>query len=114
MLVGLAITVTGLILMFPSFGQGRHVMELSHVIHAIGALVLLCVSLGHIYMGSVGTEGAYQGMKTGYVDINWANTHHDRWAKESEADGKVLSPEEYERLQAESSESKLTPEGGNA
>ena len=114
MLVGLAITVTGLILMFPSFGQGRHVMELSHVIHSIGALVLICVSLGHIYMGSIGTEGAYQGMKTGYVDVNWANTHHDRWAQESEAEGKVLSAEEYERLQAENSQGKLTPESGNA
>jgi len=113
MLVGICVTVTGLVLMFPSFGQGRQVMELSHVIHSIGALGLVCISFGHIYMGSVGIEGAYQGMKTGYVDINWANAHHDRWAHESEQQGLVLSAEDYARRQEERAGSKLTPESGN-
>ena len=99
MLVGLVVSVSGLILLFPNFGQGRVVMEFSHVFHSIGALLLICVSLGHMYMGSVGMEGALEGMKTGYVDINWADAHHDRWGKECHENNLVISAEEYARIQ---------------
>ena len=98
-LVGLVISVSGLILVFPNFGQGRIIMELSHVVHGIGALILIAVSLGHMYLGSVGTEGTSEGMKTGYVDINWAQAHHDRWAKSYHENNLIISAEEYTRLQ---------------
>ena len=74
-------------------------MELSHVVHGIGALILIAVSLGHMYLGSVGTEGTSEGMKTGYVDINWAQAHHDRWAKSYHENNLIISAEEYTRLQ---------------
>jgi formate dehydrogenase subunit gamma len=35
--------------------------------------------LGHIYMGTVGTRGAYKAMKTGYVSEGWAKEHHELW-----------------------------------
>ncbi|MDZ7810724.1 MAG: hypothetical protein U5L11_12275 [Arhodomonas sp.] len=34
---------------------------------------------GHAYIGTVGTEGALEGMTTGYVSREWAKQHHDRW-----------------------------------
>ena len=100
-LIGLVIAVSGLILVSPAFGQGRVIMELSHIVHTIGALVLITVSIGHMYLGSIGTEGALEGMKTGYVDINWADAHHDRWGKVCHEENLIISAEEYARLQGQ-------------
>ena len=51
--------------------------------HSIMALFLICVILAHIYIGSVGMEGAFDAMGTGQVDLNWAREHHDLWAEEA-------------------------------
>jgi formate dehydrogenase subunit gamma len=101
-LVGLLISVSGLILVSPSFGQGRVIMEISHVVHVLGAIILMAVSIGHMYMGSIGTEGSSEAMKSGYVDINWVEAHHDRWAKECHAKDLVISAEEFARVQGSS------------
>lgn len=101
-LVGLVISVTGLILVSPNFGQGRVIMELSHVIHVGSAIILMAVSLGHMYLGSVGSAGSLEGMKTGYVDINWVKDHHDRWAKECYDNDLIISAEDYARVQGKS------------
>jgi len=101
-LVGLVISVSGLILVLPNFGQGRIIMEISHVVHVVGAIILMAVSIGHMYMGSIGTEGSSEAMKSGYVDINWVEAHHDRWAKECHEKGQVISAEEFARLQGTS------------
>lgn len=98
-LIGLLLSVSGMILVSPSFGQGRLIMELSHVVHVVSALVLIVASLGHMYMGSVGIEGALEGMKTGYVDVNWAKAHHDRWAKECDDNDRVISAEAFDKIQ---------------
>jgi len=45
-------------------------------------LILIAVSLGHTYMGSIGVEGAFNGMVTGEVDTAWAKQHHDLWYAE--------------------------------
>lgn len=100
-LIGFVIAISGLILVFPNFGQGRVIMELSHVVHAIGAIILMAVSIGHMYLGSIGSEGALEGMKTGYVDINWADAHHDRWGKVCHEENLIISAEEYARLQGQ-------------
>jgi formate dehydrogenase subunit gamma len=98
-LIGLVISVSGLILVSPNFGQGRIVMELSHVVHASAAILLIAVSFGHMYLATAGTEGTREGMKTGYVDIQWAEAHHDRWAKQCHEAGLVISAEDYAKLQ---------------
>ncbi len=98
-LVGLAISVSGLILVSPNFGQSRVIMELSHVIHGIGAMILIAVSFGHMYLATLGTEGTLESMKSGYTDIKWAEEHHDRWAKECHDKGKIISAEDFSRLQ---------------
>ncbi len=98
-LAGLVISVSGLILVMPNFGQGRVIMELSHTVHAISAIVLIAGSLGHIYLATAGTEGTLEGMKTGYVDLKWAETHHDQWAQECLDKNMTISSEEFARLQ---------------
>jgi formate dehydrogenase subunit gamma len=79
---GLVLSVSGLILDFAVLGQGREVMEISHVLHGIAALVVITVSFGHIYLGTAGVEGTLGSMTTGYVDEAWAESHHDRWYAE--------------------------------
>jgi formate dehydrogenase subunit gamma len=77
--------VTGLILLFPNFDQTRATMQDAWVIHAISALIYVVMSLGHIYVGTIGIEGAYQSMRTGYVDEVWAKDHHLWWYEDEKA-----------------------------
>lgn len=71
--------VTGLILVFPNFGQGRAIMQLSSTIHMISAYLAIALSLIHIYLGTIGVKEAYGAMRYGYVDEAWAKHHHVRW-----------------------------------
>ena len=94
-LIGLVISVSGLILLTPFLGHARTMMELSHLVHTGGAVFLMAVSLGHMYIGSIGSEGALDGMSSGYVDVNWADSHHDRWGKECREQGLIVPADEY-------------------
>lgn len=97
-LVGLLISATGLILVLPNLGLGRSIMELSHIVHSLGAIFLIAVSIGHMYLGSVGTAGTRESMKSGYVDIKWAEAHHERWAKQCHEEKLILSEEQFARV----------------
>ncbi|MHB8909785.1 MAG: formate dehydrogenase subunit gamma [Syntrophales bacterium] len=81
-LFGIGVGVTGTVLDFQMWGQTRFTMQLSHVIHATVAVLFVGASLGHIYMGTVGVEGAFGAMWTGYVDTVWAEQNHDLWYEE--------------------------------
>ncbi|WP_070971512.1 formate dehydrogenase subunit gamma [Vibrio sonorensis] len=76
---GLTVCITGLIMDFPMFGQLRQDMQIANILHAVASLGLIAASFGHIYIGTIGTEGALEGMKTGYVDETWAKQHHNLW-----------------------------------
>ena len=71
--------ITGVILLFPNFEQLRVTMQQAHVVHAIAGVLVICVSFGHIYLGTVGVEGAYRNMRDGYTDETWAKEHHENW-----------------------------------
>ena len=74
---------SGVVLLFPNFDQGRTVMQYSNIIHAVTAVLYIAMMLGHIYLGSVGVEGAYECMRTdGKVDEQWAKEHHEYWYNE--------------------------------
>lgn len=81
-LAGIVVCASGLVLDFQNFGQYRETMQLANLTHAIGSLLLIAGSFGHIYIGTIGTEGALEGMKTGHVDETWAKQHHDQWYEE--------------------------------
>ena len=76
---GVAISVSGFLLLFPFFGTDIADMQLAQVIHAVVAVLFIALILGHIYIGTLGMEGAFEAMGTGEVDLNWAKEHHDRW-----------------------------------
>ena len=86
--MGIVVSVTGFILNFPNFEQGRELMQQANVIHAIAAVLFLTMALSHIYLGTIGVEGAYEAMRTGYVDEIWAKEHHDYWYQEAIAQNK--------------------------
>lgn len=79
---GLAVTVSGLILLFPFYWTDILGMQLAQVIHAIVAVLFVALILGHIYMGTLAMEGAFEAMGTGQVDRNWAQEHHNLWFEE--------------------------------
>jgi len=71
--------VTGLIMDFPNFDQTRSTMIMVNVIHSVAAGLLMAIALYHIYMGTIGVQGAYEGMRHGYVDETYAKEHHSYW-----------------------------------
>ena len=79
---GLVVVVSGLVLDFPNYGQSRDTMQWANVIHSVGALGLTAVAFGHIYIGTIGSEGSLEAMTTGYVDETWAKDHHNLWYEE--------------------------------
>jgi formate dehydrogenase subunit gamma len=81
-LLGTVVSVTGLILDFPNWNQGRQIMQQANVVHAIAAILFISASFAHIYMGTIGMEGAYRSMRDGYVDEEWAREHHALWYDE--------------------------------
>ena len=113
-LVGGIVAASGLVLLFPIFSQGREWLELSHIAHSIGAIVMTTVIIGHMYIGSIGMEGAIDGMKTGYCDLNWAREHHDLWAQQCEEKGKVLSQNQVEGRSVTSQPAVLSSAEGGA
>jgi formate dehydrogenase subunit gamma len=80
-ILGLTLGTTGLILDFPNWNQGREAMQQADMIHIVAAMLFISGALGHIYMG-IATEGAYRGMRDGYVDETWAKEHHVLWYEE--------------------------------
>jgi formate dehydrogenase subunit gamma len=79
LLGGIAVIVSGYILLFPFYWTNIAGMQLAQIAHAIIAVLFIALILGHIYIGTLGTEGAFEAMGTGEVDVNWAKEHHDLW-----------------------------------
>lgn len=79
--LGLIVVISGLFMdkLLPGLVYERSSMQVAHMVHAVSNIAMLCMFLGHIYMGTLGTKGAYEGMRTGYVDEAWARHHHALW-----------------------------------
>ncbi|MGB5082897.1 MAG: formate dehydrogenase subunit gamma [Burkholderiales bacterium] len=86
--LSIIVSATGLILNFPNFDQVRAVMIEANVVHLVSACAVMALSLGHIYMGTIGVDGAYESMRHGYVDEAWAREHHEYWYNDVKS-GKV-------------------------
>jgi formate dehydrogenase subunit gamma len=76
---GIAVSLSGFLLLFPFYGTNIADMQLAQVVHAVVAVLFIALILGHIYIGTLGMEGAFEAMGTGEVDLNWAREHHDLW-----------------------------------
>src|SRR6266702_2698705 len=76
---GLLVAVSGYLLLFPFYVTDIAGMQVAQVVHSVIAVLFVALILGHIYIGTLGMEGAFEAMWTGEVDSNWAKEHHDLW-----------------------------------
>ena len=104
---GISISLSGIALMFPfetqmfaatfkilnGFGLNlpaevtpMQEQQLSQLWHGIVGLALIVVIIGHIYIGTIGMEGAFDAMGSGEVDENWAREHHSIWVAEAKGE----------------------------
>lgn len=83
----IALAVSGYILMFPFYVTDIAGMQTAQIVHAVAGMVMVAVILGHIYIGTVGMEGAFDAMGSGQVDVNWAREHHSLWVRDAQARG---------------------------
>jgi len=79
---GGASAVTGYLLLFPFYATGIEGMQLAQIVHAVVAMLFIAAMLAHIYIGTIGMEGAFEAMGEGTVDVNWAKEHHRLWLEE--------------------------------
>jgi formate dehydrogenase subunit gamma len=89
-LFGAVVVASGLVLdqLIPGMEYLRGNMQIAQMIHAVATLLMVVLFLGHIYLGTIGTRGAYRAMRTGYTDEAWAREHHVLWADDIRA-GKI-------------------------
>jgi len=79
---GAALSFTGIMLLFPAYAGGPADWQFYQFMHGVIAAVLAAIIIAHIYIGSVGMEGAFDAMGSGEVDENWARQHHSLWVDE--------------------------------
>ena len=84
-------SLSGWFLLFPYLPGNVTVLQFWTVIHAVIAMLFIAAILAHIYIGTVGMEGAFEAMGTGEVDLNWAKEHHSLWVEEEQAKGHAPS-----------------------
>jgi len=97
---GAAVAVSGYILMFPFYGTNIADMQVAQIVHGVVALLFVAVMLAHIYIGTIGMEGAFEGMWDGTVDLNWAKEHHRLWVEKEMSKGEPSAPPPKGRMQA--------------
>jgi formate dehydrogenase subunit gamma len=85
---GSLVAVSGYLLLFPFYVTDIAGMQIAQVVHSVIAILFVALILGHIYIGTLGMEGAFEAMWTGEVDLNWAKEHHDLWLQDQLAKGR--------------------------
>jgi formate dehydrogenase subunit gamma len=83
-----AVAISGYILMFPFYVTDITGMQLAQVVHGLVAVLFTALIIAHIYIGTLGMEGAFEAMGTGEVDLNWAKQHHRLWVEQEMAKGR--------------------------
>ena len=87
--MGVLVAVSGYLLLFPFYVTDIFGMQIAQGVHAVIAILFIALILGHIYIGTLGMESAFEAMWTGEVDYNWAKEHHDLWLEEQLAKGRA-------------------------
>ena len=85
--LGIVVVSSGFVLdkILPGLEYERATMQIAHMVHAVATVLMMCMFLGHIYLGTLGMQGAYKAMATGYVDETWASEHHAYWYEDVKA-----------------------------
>jgi formate dehydrogenase subunit gamma len=86
---GAAVSISGYLLLFPFYVTDIFGMQIAQVVHSVIAVLFIALIIAHIYIGTLGMEGAFEAMGTGSVDLNWAKEHHGLWLEEEIAKGRM-------------------------
>jgi formate dehydrogenase subunit gamma len=86
---GGAVAITGYLLMFPFYATEIAGMQLAQIVHGVVSVLFVAIMLAHIYIGTLGMEGAFEAMGRGDVDVNWAQQHHSLWLEREKEKGRV-------------------------
>ena len=81
---GAALSASGIIMLFPFSFTDINGMQWAQYVHATVGVIMIAIILGHIYIGTLGMEGAYDAMGSGEVDLAWARRHHSAWVDRRE------------------------------
>jgi len=84
---GIGVVVSGYILLFPFYGTTVGNMQLAEIAHSVIAVLFISAMFVHIYMGTIGVEGAFEAMAEGTVDDNWAKERHSSGYEEETQGG---------------------------
>jgi formate dehydrogenase subunit gamma len=98
---GGAAAITGYLLMFPFYATDITGMQLAQMVHGTVAVLFVAAMLAHAYIGTIGMEGAFEGMWDGTVDVNWAKEHHRIWFDKETAGGHAAPPQRDRMAPAE-------------
>jgi formate dehydrogenase subunit gamma len=85
LLGGIALMVSGWFMLFPNMGFDRGQMQVANIVHAVSSIIMMAFIFVHIYLATIGSPGALQGMVTGYIDEGYAKQHHPLWYDEVKA-----------------------------
>jgi formate dehydrogenase subunit gamma len=110
LLLGSIVGGSGLVLdkLLPGLDYTRGQMQTAHMVHAVATILMMAMLLGHIYLGTIGTRGAYRAIRTGYVGEGWAREHHRLWYDDVKA-GKIAA--QRSRLPSEAAVLSTAEEG---
>jgi formate dehydrogenase subunit gamma len=86
------VSISGFLLLFPFYATNIAGMQAAQVVHSIIAMLFVALIIAHIYIGTLGMEGAFEAMGTGEVDLNWAKEHHDQWLAQTLAKDGARQP----------------------
>jgi formate dehydrogenase subunit gamma len=86
---GGAAAITGYLLMFPFYATDVTGMQTAQMVHGIVGMLFIAIMLAHIYIGTIGMQGAFEAMGKGQVDVNWARQHHSLWLDNEVRKGRV-------------------------
>jgi formate dehydrogenase subunit gamma len=76
---GVALAVSGYLMMFKPIDVAIGGLQFATIVHGVTGLIMVAIILAHIYIGTLGMEGAFDAMGKGEVDLNWAKEHHVLW-----------------------------------
>jgi formate dehydrogenase subunit gamma len=82
---GIALSVSGVMMLFPFSAADINGMQWAQYAHAVVGVIMIAAIIAHIYIGTLGMEGAYDAMGSGEVDLAWARAHHSLWVEEEQA-----------------------------
>ena len=90
LVLGIFVASSGMAMdkLIPGITYDRGTMQIVHMFHYVSTLLMMCMFLGHIYIGTIGMRGAYTAMRRGWVGEEWAKEHHAYWYEDIKA-GKI-------------------------